>query len=428
MTSLPNLREEQQHSPDSQRILIFELSVGGHYPEYIAHLVSFWCEHKLSGCLNIVVVPEFFQRHRDVVAIAELNQADNVKFMPLTPTERSGLKSYGSAIKRNLRAWQEFNLINKYARKLQASHVFLPYLDTRMLPLALGRSLPCPFSGIYFRPTFHYPSFDSGNLSWKERLQHIREKVILSRVLRQKQLKTLYSLDPLAVEQINRLAQVPKAKPSADPVQTYPDSDVNLAALKSKLGIDPSRQVHLLFGNLNKRKGLEQVLTAIALMRTKTVQKLCLLLVGSMSEENYRKFQLQKTQLTKSQPVEIIDHNQYVPEPDIQNYFALADVILAPYQRHVGMSGILNRAAVARKPVLSTDYGLMGEITRRYQLGLTVDSSNPQQIAQGLSKFLETSTSQDCSHPKMAAFASQNSVTKFTTTIFQDLGFTSWQK
>jgi len=376
------LAEEQQTEVISPRILIFELSVGGHYPEYISHLVSFWCEQKLSGCLNIVVVPEFLERHADVVEIASQSQTDNVKFIPLTSEERSHLVPYGSGINRKIRAWQEFNLIDKYARKLNADQIFFPYLDTRMLLLAWGKSLSCPFSGIYFRPSFHYPSFDHHPLSWKEKLQHIREKITLSRVLPHKKLKTFYSLDPFAVEQINCLCKLTKAKALGDPVKIHHNPTVDLVGLKTELGIDSSRQVHLIFGDLNKRKGIEQVLAAIALLPEGLVSKLCLLLVGSMSETNQLRFQQQKTQLVQCQPVQIINHNQYIPEQDIQNYFQLADVILAPYQKHVGMSGILNRAAAAQRPVLSSDYGLMGEITRRYQLGLIVDSGNPQEIAQ----------------------------------------------
>ena len=416
-----NLLSNQQTRENNRRILLFELSFDGHYPEYISHLVNYWCEQKLSGFLNIVVLPEFLVQHSQIVAIAINSQTDNVKFIALTREEQSKLKPYGTSIERNIRAWQEFNLIDKYAKKLKIDHIFLPYLDTRMLPLALGKSLPCPFSGIYFRPSFHYPNFSPAPLSRKEKLQHIREKITLSRVLRQKKLKTLYSLDPFAVEHINHLGKLAKAKPLADPVKIHPHSSVDCSALKSKLGIEPSRQVHLLFGDLNKRKGIEQVLKAIALMPAAIVQKLCLLLVGSMSEANYLRFKAQKIQLIESLPIQIINHNQYIPEADIQNYFKLADVVLAPYQRHVGMSGILNRAAVAKKPVLSSDYGLMGEITRHYQLGLTVDSSNPEAIAQGLSKCLQKSPEKFCDPQLMQVFAAQNSVAKFTETIFQDL-------
>lgn len=423
LSSQNNLHEGSQPQKNPLHLLVFELSVGGHYPEYISHIINYWCDRSLAGRLSIVVVPEFLLRHSDVVEIVSSKGENRVEFVPLTARERAHLKPYGSSIDRNIRAWQEFALIGKYAKTLKADRIFLPYIDTRMLPLALGKSLPCAFSGIYFRPSFHYPSFSSFNnrLSWQEKLKHLKEKVILYRVLRIKKLKTLYSLDPFAVESIDRLAKLPKAKAIADPVKVHQNTSVDLVALKSQLGIEASRQVHLLFGDLNQRKGIEQVLTAIASLPTKLTSKVCLLLVGSMPEDNYAKFQEQKQQLVGSQPIQIIHYNQYIPEADIQNYFLIADAILALYQRHIGMSGILNRAAVAGKPVLSSDYGLMGEITRRYQLGLAVDSEDPEAIAKGLTKFLQQAPKQYCDRELMALFARQNSVANFTKTIFQDL-------
>ena len=195
----------------------------------------------------------------------------------------------------------------------------------------------------------------------------------------------------------------------------------DLKQIESGLGIEPERQVHLIFGDLNKRKGIDRILAAVPLISQSLVSRLCLLFVGSMSGNNYEEFLAKKAELCQSLPIKIIHHNRYIPEADIQNYFQIADVILALYQRHVGMSGILNRAAAAGKPVLSSDYGLMGEVTRRYELGMTVDSSNPAAIAKGLSQFLTGVPEGWCNKGKMAEYAEQNSVDNFASKIFQHL-------
>lgn len=405
------------------RVLLFELSIGGHYPEYVSHIVKYWCDRSLPGILNVVVVPEFIEQHSEVVAIGERSQIDNVNFISLTPEERSGLKPYRSGINRTIRALQEFDLIVKYAKKLDTNRIFIPYFDTRMLPIALGKTLPCAFSGIYFRPSFHYPHLNTNYpSSWKDRLQYLREKIILSKILSNKQLKTLFCLDSLAIEYINQIGKQEKAKYLPDPVKTYHSlSSSELEKIRRRLCIEKHRQVYLIFGDLNQRKGVEQMLAAISLVSQQLTSKLCLLLVGSMSGAKYDRFQIERAKLCSSLPVQIIHENQYVPESEIQNYFELADVVLALYQRHVGMSGILNRAAVAQKPVLSSDYGLMGEITRRYQLGMTVDSSNPEQIARKLTEFLTNAAEQYSNSQKMSEYAARNSVENFASKIFYNL-------
>lgn len=404
-------------------LLLWELSVGGHYPEYISHIVRYWCEYKISGFLTVIIVPEFLERHFDVVAIPEQYKTKNVKFLPIKSEEQNKLHSYSSGINRPIRGLQEFNLLSTYAEKLKINNILFPYFDTRMLSLALGKKLPCSFSGVYFRPSFHYAYFKSGYVpSWKDKLQNARERVTLSRVINNNNLKTLFCLDSFAVKHINQASKQKKAIYLPDPVRRYPSSSHwKLDKIRTTLNIEKDRQVHLVFGDLNKRKGVKQILEAASLIPKNLLNKFCLLFVGSMSGQSYEQFQTKKRELQKLCSIQIIHQNQYIPETSIQSYFELSDVILALYQRHVGMSGILNRAAAARKPVLSSDYGLMGEITRHYQLGLTVDSSKPQSIAKFLSKFLEGNPQKYCDPDGMFAFAEQNSVDKFTSIIFGHL-------
>jgi hypothetical protein len=63
----------------------------------------------------------------------------------------------------------------------------------------------------------------------------------------------------------------------------------------------------------------------------------------------------------------------------------------------------------------------MGEMVKRYKLGITVDSSVPAEIAKGLSQFLLNSPTEFCDFHSLKSFAKQNSAEKFANTIFQYL-------
>lgn len=405
----------------NKKLMLFELSVGGHYPEYISHLIDYWCEHKIAGQLDIVVSPRFFNQHSDVAKLVKKHNSKHIKFLAITPEESAKLKPFTTGINRNIRAWQEFQLVLKYAIELKPHHVFLPYFDARQIPIILGQCLPCAYSGIYFRPSFHYEHFANYHPSWRDKLQHWREKITLSKVLKDPQLKTIFCLDPFAIDYINKINREEKAIYLPDPVKVHSNSSSNLEQLKYSLEIKHSRQVHLLFGGLGRRKGLDKLLEAIALLPTDLCKKLCILIVGSMADNYYQEIQAVISRITSTLPIQIILKNTYIPETEIQNYFELADIILAPYQRHIGMSGILNRAAVAQKPVLSSDYGLMGEITRRYKLGLAVDSIQVMAIVEGLTKFLTEPPDKYCDFSLMKKYAEQNTPQKFASTIFQHI-------
>lgn len=404
---------------ESERIIVFAPWCYGHHPSYIQHLIEYWCEHKLSGNLNIVVSLEFMRSHSDVVALASHCDRNSVNFVTMTSQEQAELESKSSGI---ARALGQYQLICKYAVLLKATRGLIVYFDSCQLPLVLGAKLPCPFSGIYFRPTFHYNNFANYLPTGKERLQQWREKFFLYRILKHPQLKTLFCLDPFVVKPILQFRSKVRAIHLPDPVQIRNCTELKISELRDNLGIQPGRKVFFLFGRLDDaRKGVPQLLEAITLLSPTLCQKVCLLIVGVANLEEKAKIESSLFSIRQSHSVQIVSNFGYLPETEVQPYFHLADVVLAPYQRHVGMSGILLLAAAAQKPVLSSNYGLMGEIVKRYELGLTVDSTDKSEIAKGLTRFLVESPEALGDQTKMKAFVEENSAERFAKEIFSNI-------
>jgi glycosyltransferase involved in cell wall biosynthesis len=405
-----------------RRILLFDLALGGHHGNYIKYLIDYWYQNNLDGNLDIVVMPEFLQIHTEVTETISKYQHPKIQLIPINQAEAQALNSRKSGFSRLSRNLQEWQLFCQYALKLQTTDSLIMYLDTCEIPLALGKSSPCPFSGIYFRPTFHYPQFANYKSTRKEKLQQIREKITLSRILKHPQLKNLFCLDPFAVKHIKEFSTKANIVYLPDPIAIKEFNKYNQEILQQSLGIEQNRKIFLLFGALDGRKGIYQLIDAIYQLPDYLCQKLCLLLVGGTNPNEQANIKLQLQPLCQSKPIQIIERYEFIPESAVFAYFQLADVILAPYQKHVGMSGILLLAASADKPVLSSNYGLMGEMVRKYQLGLSIDSTNTQEIAQGLIRCLTESSSQFGDFTKMQTFAKQNSSEKYASTIWQNLG------
>ncbi|MCG8367666.1 MAG: glycosyltransferase [Pseudanabaenales cyanobacterium] len=414
ISCLPNERVECDRT-----IMLFDLSIRGHHPSYIQHLIDYWCRQELPGCLQVVVSPRFLEEHADVVEFGLTEGKNRVRFTAITPLEEAALGSRKSKVKRTLRTFQEWKLFQKYAKALKADHCLLMYFDTCQLPLALGAQSPCSFSGIYFRPTFHYHEFPGYAPSRQDRLQQWQEKLLLFSIRRNLRLKTLFCLDPFAVKHLGKGAGSMKAVHLPDPVQINSPFAAQVDPIRARLEIDPGRRVFLLFGALTGRKGIYPLLDAIETLPPVLCQKLCLLLVGESNIAAALDSRI--ASICHHRPVQIVRRYEFVPEADVPAYFQLSDVILAPYQRHVGMSGILLWAAAAQKPVLSSDYGLMGQIVRHYNLGMTVDSTLPDEISKGLTYFLTESAEGVCNRTKMKAFAAENSADRFADIIFQNL-------
>ena len=398
------------------RIMLFELAIDGHHSIYIQHLVRYWCKQNLSGEFHLIVAAEFTAKCADVVAIAQQNPQSKISFHPISPAEAAALThSPTTFFQRKARAWQEWNLLCKYANQLQATHCLLASFDFFTWPFIFGQTPPCPISSIYFKPTFHYASFPDYAPTLKARLQQQEEQLLLPLVFRQPHLHRLFYLDPLAVEALNARAK-DKAVTLADPVE-IPTVQTPASELQSQLNISTHRTIFLLFGELTERKGILQTLEAIALLPIDLCKQICLLLVGRCSPAAKQQFQSAIAQVRQTQPVQIIEQYEFVSQQTVQDYFHLADVVLAPYQKHVGMSGILLQASAAQTPVLSSNYGLMGELVRRYQLGLAVDSTRPAELAKALSEFLQSPADSFHNPRKMQQFVQQNTVEKFASTL-----------
>ncbi|MEM7530782.1 MAG: glycosyltransferase [Chloroflexota bacterium] len=413
--------------------MIFDLDITGHHPDYIRHLVHYWpvTDHPLAMTrLVIVVSPEFLDQHQHVV---ESPSHAQVEWCPITADELQWYHACRGSLMRH--AWVEWRLFCRYAKKFQADQALVMYVDRLQLMLALRRPLPCPFSGIYFRPKFHYFQYTQQSESTqRERLQTQAKKWICHRFLHHNQLKTLFCLDPSAVSPLQSLAagrhhgrhhggREVNIVHLPDPVELYPqshkqpDEQTTHATLRQKLGFDAKRTVFLIFGMIDKRKGVYQILDAIQQLTGPQQSAVSLLLVGPLAEDDRQRIQTTVQAIQQQTQVHIVTHDQFVIDEEIQPYFEIADIVLTLYQRHVGMSAILVRAAMACKPVLASSYGLVGELVRTRQLGVTVDSQSPDAVMRGIQQCLGSEPENLFNRAEATRFAGENSPKRFAQVI-----------
>jgi glycosyltransferase involved in cell wall biosynthesis len=400
-------------------LLLFDLEPGGHHPSYLYYFSAYWKTHQIPHHLYIVVSPKLLEQIPESKQLEFQADQSSIQFVPITPSEATELLPRKSSFLSLRRALQEWKLLGHYAQKLSADHCLLMYLDRTHLPIILRQPLPCSFSSIYFRPTFHYHTFKSHQITLKQSIQAWREQIQLFLGLSHPRAQTLFCLDPFAVPYINQRLGGKQAVYLPDPVPLISPRVEDVLAIRARLDIEPPRQVFLLFGALDQRKGIYQILDAIEQLSNDAASKICLLLVGKLKDTVQESVLKQIQHLRDTKPVQIVAINSIVPEEDIPIYFQLSDIVLAAYQQHVGMSGILVRAAAAGKPLICCRYGLMGEMTHRYRLGLRVEAESSNEIAQAMLTCLKSPAEELGDVTKMKAFAQQNAVDKFAEAIIK---------
>jgi glycosyltransferase involved in cell wall biosynthesis len=260
------------------------------------------------------------------------------------------------------------------------------YLDHAQLALASGLRFPFPvrISGILFHPTLHYRSHES--FSPRSYLQGLRKRLILRAIARNPHLDTVFTLDSTAVPSLRSIGLDAVALP--DPVVQDHLGGRTPRQMREHFAMEPGRRVLLLFGSLTARKGVLQTLEALTLLETAEARRIALLMAGPL-ESAMRPSVEALVAKARSRGIQVIQHDAYIQNEAVQSFVEAADLVLAPYQRHFGSSAVLIRAALAGRPVLSQEFGLMGANVRAHGLGQAVDTARPPAIASAVSGFLK---------------------------------------
>ena len=350
------------------RLLVVEPAAGGHRGENLRWLVEAWRSWNRPGSLVVAAPPALFEAEP---SLAEMGPS--VETAPLLPSE---LWDRGGAVHNALGAgrWRP-------VQRLVAAHapdrVLSMSFEHFVAALATRRPLGVPFSGLAFRP----PS--GAERGARDRLR----AVAFRRALGHPRLETLFSFDPLAVPHLQWAAPALPVRPVPDPTPPEPVL-YDRAAVRAEIGVEDGRRLAVLLGGLDPRKGALTTLRALLDLPPDAARSLCVVLWGRVEPAVAEAFAALRAEVDAQVEgrggVQLVVRDAFVPRDRLQSVVAAADVVLLPYDRHVGSSGFLMRAAGAGTPVLSQAFGLMGHLVRTHGLGRTADTSSPEALARAL--------------------------------------------
>jgi glycosyltransferase involved in cell wall biosynthesis len=177
--------------------------------------------------------------------------------------------------------------------------------------------------------------------------------------------------------------------------------DVARDAARLRLGLPLSGLILGVLGSLDRRKGVIELLRAF---RQSGVRDLMLALLGKLDPDIRDSVHGLAARCPRGS---VVIRDALLTPDDFADALAACDWHSVAYPRHFGSSGILVRAAAIGRPVLASDFGWVGEATRRYGLGLTCDASSVDAIADRLRAIQD--------HPSFAFGPTRDSFVKFNT-------------
>ncbi|MBK9508448.1 MAG: glycosyltransferase [Cytophagaceae bacterium] len=178
-------------------------------------------------------------------------------------------------------------------------------------------------SGIWFRP---YHRMQPENNSFKSKLNYlkhiIQKKITFLPTLLNSRLSKVFVLNDENVKSFYGIFSK-KIFYLPDPVFIYQKEES--FDLRKKYGIPPNNMILLQFGHMEERKNNENIIKALDKIPSEISKNITLLLIGKFISGYEQKV---KSLVTESSVFQLITHNQFISDEEMEATFAQADVIL----------------------------------------------------------------------------------------------------
>jgi glycosyltransferase involved in cell wall biosynthesis len=399
-------------SPDDdtagpRKVLVFESDAEGHSLEWLEHLIDFTTAR--PDIELVLVVPEPLRAPLE--RAVPLTALGRIRVTALSPRERRLCAMRPLTLASLARWWT----MRRHLRASGAAHGFFLSLDLLSLPLAFGLGGGGKgLSGILFRPSVHYGDIGPYAPSRSERLRDMRKGMLYRAMLRNKALERVLSLDPFFPAHA-RAHYRGGDKVFALPDPAHPKVD---APANDESVFPAGRTGFLLFGYLAERKGPLAVLDALRQLPPDVADRVAVLFAGRVDPALRPELERRRLAVERERPglwLRIDDRR--LDRGELTALVRQSDVVLAPYQRFVGSSGVLLWAALNERPVLAQEYGLVGRLTREHKLGLSVDACAPSEIARGIGLMVTEGPGQFFDAQAALRFAAAQTPSRFASLV-----------
>jgi len=200
----------------------------------------------------------------------------------------------------------------------------------------------------------------------------------LSRLFLQ-QLSGAVALSKSVASDVHALAPALPVKQIDHPVYTRFGPTPDRTVARKRLELPTDAPLALFFGFVRRYKGLDVLLKAWPdVQQTHANAFLC---IAGEAYDDPAPYRAQIEALPA--PHRVRWDNRYIPEDQVADYFAAADVVVQPY-RHATQSGVVQIAAHADRPVIVTDVGGLPEMIDEGRTGFVVPPEDSGALADAI--------------------------------------------
>jgi glycosyltransferase involved in cell wall biosynthesis len=358
-------------------ILVFDIHITGHHSEYISHFVDYLVTNKSKDNYYFIVHPSFCEKFPEIVATA--HKVDYIHIVPIA--QYAFLKM--DSVNRIKRSINYFKLMNFYSIQYKVHLCYLLHMNVFQIALGLYK-VPYKIRGILFM------QFTNMKISSvKDYYYYLRRYFPMLLCIRNQKLDSVFLLNDSdsAVLLNDKFKKEAVFKYLPDPVPfVVSEKDFDL---RTFYGIDKERKIFLHFGSLSERKGTLDILDSVYFLQEN--QKTTTIVLAGKATDAFDAVLSEKiSKIRKVTDVQVVWDNSFISNERVVALFNQCDAVLIPYKNAEASSGVLGHAIHSGKKVIGPSNGLIGKLIKNNDLGVCIDSINPEKIASALfSKFLD---------------------------------------
>ena len=270
-----------------------------------------------------------------------------------------------------------------------------------------------PWIGFVMRQKFHFNAMNSQGPPNNFIL--ILKRKLFIRLLKQlRRHERILTIDETLKQFIDNTYPTLKQRISYVPDPVDNRGVVTNPDLRRELSIPDDAFVILAYGSLRKGKGVELLLDVMH----ELPDNVHVLLAGTQAPDIKACVNdIRHRPLFVDNRIHQVD--RYIDVSEDPNFFTPADVVWIAYQNYFAMSAVMVQAAQYRKPTIATSNGVIGALTKQYQTGYFVDTTDATEPLNAIRKLMNCEFV--VSEQDYAAFATDYSLSAFEERLMKSL-------
>lgn len=153
---------------------------------------------------------------------------------------------------------------------------------------------------------------------------------------------------------------------------------------RNELSLQEEEKIVLFFGFVREYKGLKHLITAMPDVK-KQLGNVRLIIAGSFGSNREEYMRLIDEKRVKD-CIKVVDG--YIPDHEVEQYFAACDIVVLPYESAT-QSGIIQIAYGFGKPVIATNVGGLPDAVTDGRTGYIVDRGDAKQLADAIIRYYQ---------------------------------------